>query len=71
MQSPQITKIQVEKKVTDLQAASASLLLEMQVQTQEQLEQEIAKIVPDEVSKEVAEELTYGGFNWADPLRWM
>ena len=68
---PQITKMTVEKSVADLQSANAELLLEMGVQTQEQLEKEMGKIIPEALSQQVTEELTYGSFSWADPLRWM
>ena len=71
MQAPQFTKKQVEKKISYFQNANAELLEEMQVQRQEQMEIQIGKLIPDDLSQQVVEELTYGSFSFADPLRWV
>ena len=70
IQKDKLTKEQIQKEVLSYQIKHASLLSEMGVQTQQELEDEIDQIVP-EMDGEMGEEVGYERYNWGDPLRWM
>ncbi len=62
-----LTTEEVNNKAMSFSKGNAILLEEMEVQTQDELDEEIGKLVGD-VSKEVADELGHE-HAWSDPLR--